>query len=419
MTFQELLIFIGIILFMGVVKLPDRSMYFDLEEQGPLIEFRIGQFMTKSRFDAISACLTLRSPPSPAQLKENPFYEVDMMINSFSVARCDFITPGRMVVVGECMSPWLGDQQWNLKRGHRHPHVQTMDRKSIPIGTELKAIADCSSGIMLALEIVQATDHMKAKEFVSKYDSSEVGYLLRLTRAAALWGSGRVVLADSAFASVRACYALKTEANLGFIGLVKTDTALFPEEIMKKDAVPLGTSTILSTSVKVPGTDTPLEIAAVIWQSKQRKYFVSTTGSANPAAKPHIRHRKVFNSNGELISQSVVEVPRTDIVRMYMENANRVDIHNQLRSNGRTDYSFPTWSWTEKLFISILGMVGVDVAKCVALDLSTGGYYEDMDKKNLAHIQLLKRLSTELITNTVRLAAEAPFPTPGSKRKAI
>ncbi len=111
------------------------------------------------------------------------------MVKHGTVAAEVFV-PGRPVVVDESMSGWLGDQAWNTERGH--PHVQIIDRKPTLIGAELKTIACCDSGIMLSQEIVEAKENMRTKEFTEKYDSSGVGWLLRLTSAANLWRSERV-----------------------------------------------------------------------------------------------------------------------------------------------------------------------------------------------------------------------------------
>ena len=58
------------------------------------------------------------------------------------------------------------------------------------------------------------------------YDSG-TGLLLRLCKD--LEGSGRLIVADSAFASVKACVALKTHLGLYFHGLVKTSHKQFPK----------------------------------------------------------------------------------------------------------------------------------------------------------------------------------------------
>ena len=90
---------------------------------------------------------------------------------------------------------------------------------------EIKNLADCDSGIMMAMEIMARKAEMKTRAFVAEYGSG-TALLLRLSQA---WkGSGRLVVADSAFASVKSAVALKCKNGLYFHALVKTVHRKFP-----------------------------------------------------------------------------------------------------------------------------------------------------------------------------------------------
>lgn len=53
---------------------------------------------------------------------------------------------------------------------------------------------------------------------------------LRLCKA--LEGSGRLIVTDSEFASVKVCVTLKTHLGLYFHGIVKTDHKKFPKKYL-------------------------------------------------------------------------------------------------------------------------------------------------------------------------------------------
>ena len=71
---------------------------------------------------------------------------------------------------------------------------------------------------------------MRTKEFSADYNAG-TAILLRLTKPFA--GTGRSVVADSAFSSVQTLKALTILFGLWFMGMVKTAHALFPKEFFE------------------------------------------------------------------------------------------------------------------------------------------------------------------------------------------
>ena len=91
---------------------------------------------------------------------------------------------------------------------------------------EIKNIACTQSGIMMGIEIVGPKEEMRMRRHTPAYGPG-TALLLRLSEP---WrGSGRLVVADSAFASVKAAVALKKINGLYFHGLVKTAHVRFPK----------------------------------------------------------------------------------------------------------------------------------------------------------------------------------------------
>ena len=78
----------------------------------------------------------------------------------------------------------------------------------------------------MALEIMAGKLEMQEREYVREY-GAVTSLLLRLS---ANWhGTGRLIVTDSAFASVKSVVALKSR-GLYFMGLVKTAHRKFPKK---------------------------------------------------------------------------------------------------------------------------------------------------------------------------------------------
>ena len=185
------------------------------------------------------------------------------------------------MVADESMSEWRGkDSRWGLKGC---PHVTKIARKPKSTGMEVKNLADCDSGIMMALEIVAPKEEMHTREYHAQYGSG-TSLLLRLAKP---WrGSGRVILADSAFASVKSAVALRKELGLYFLGLVKTAHRHFPKKYLQK--VPMEAR---GDHVVCIATKDDVNLRAVGWND----------GRKDPKTKEVIR-KKIVGSCGTTLA---------------------------------------------------------------------------------------------------------------------
>ena len=76
---------------------------------------------------------------------------------------------GKWVTIDESGFWWLGkDGQWHHDG---MPHVTKIIRKPRSVMAELKTLCDAISGIMIAVELQEGKDAMKAKEFASEMES--------------------------------------------------------------------------------------------------------------------------------------------------------------------------------------------------------------------------------------------------------
>ena len=157
--------------------------------------------------------------------------------NAFNERRMEVIEPGRVIVVNECMSEWQG------KNGKYHaegmPQVTKIIRKPKGVGCELKSACDGEPNILLRLEIQEGAEEMKLKMFsehrpADQRTGEDIHPLFPVTlRLVEPWlKSWRLVVGDSAFASVGTCLAL-LQHGMHFIGTVITATRKFPAAYFK------------------------------------------------------------------------------------------------------------------------------------------------------------------------------------------
>jgi len=79
------------------------------------------------------------------------------------------------------------------------------------------------------MEMVASKEEMLERQYTEEFGSG-TALLLRLTEP---WkGSSRVVLADSAFASVKSAHSLMQKRGLHFIGMVKTAHRSYPRAFL-------------------------------------------------------------------------------------------------------------------------------------------------------------------------------------------
>ena len=103
-----------------------------------------------------------------------------------------------------------------------------MKRKPQSIGNEIKDVADTRSCIAVKLKLYEGKETMKEKEHVSNY-GAKCATTLRLTTD--FHGTGRIVIADTWFDSVKMALALK-QSGLYSIMIVKTAHKRFPREAL-------------------------------------------------------------------------------------------------------------------------------------------------------------------------------------------
>lgn len=257
------------------------------------------------------------------------------------------------------MSAWLGLEGFECKWAI--PHKTKIMRKPKGVGCELKSCADCETKVLLRLEIMEGKVPMSTKDFVQEYGAS-TAVALRLTKE--YFGSGRTVIADSAFSSVKTAEAL-LQRGLHFIGCVKTASRRFPmaycTEFFKDAANLRGQHCTLQSEVPCAGGATA-PIFAVSWKDKKMKNFIASRGTTLQGS-PHLRlrHRRPTEGEAGHTIREQLEVARPAVVEKYFQGFSAIDVHDHYRqgSLGMEMY-WPTKTWWHRLFSTIFGMICTD-----------------------------------------------------------
>lgn len=106
-------------------------------------------------------------------------------------------------------------------------------RKPSPLGILLKTLADASTGIMLACELVEGTPEDHNKPWYAEYGHT-TATTLRVTKP--YHGQGRYLIADAWFGGYKCCYALM-QVGLYSIMNVKNNHKRLPKDHIKSRLV--------------------------------------------------------------------------------------------------------------------------------------------------------------------------------------
>ena len=279
--------------------------------------------------------------------------------------RAKNFVPGKVLCVDECMSAWRGQNGKYCVEGM--PHVTKIIRKPEGVGAELKSIACGETGVLLQLEIMEGADAQKEKEHYDTTKSEGTAVVLRLTKP---WhNSKRLVVADSAFGSVKTCKAL-AKRNMFFMGMVKTARKEFPVDYFKEwiETKPLRGKHCMVT-LKTPPSDEPttsiesLPTYACCWNDRKAKSIVSNCGDASKGAPAvRTRHRIVENDDGVSETERYKkEIERPQMIEKFFEFFSTIDVHDHFRQGSLAmEKTWKTHSWWHRVFCSVFAMCVVD-----------------------------------------------------------
>ena len=183
-----------------------RRLHWSNSEHTLFSSMKFGEAMSIKRFENILKYLQLSE-------KENEEQQVLEFVPAVNDQFQKALAPESYITLDESMS----------KSFHRKVRGKVkIIRKPRPVGNEVKNLADAASHIVLKLELYKGKEPMSTKEFVKPFGATTT---IRLTQP--YHGSGRRVIADSWFSSVK-CASKLVKRVLNCIMLAKTAHKDYP-----------------------------------------------------------------------------------------------------------------------------------------------------------------------------------------------
>jgi Transposase IS4 len=303
------------------------------------------------------------------------WHPVRGLINAFNANRSETIAASVHKVMDESMSAF---KPRTTKMGNL-PHLSFIQRKPEPLGSEFKVTGDSKrkmgTGCMIHLELQEGKEAMRGKEHVSSLGGT-AACTLRMAEQTEHNGQnerpnahhatpGGLWKGDSWFGSVKAAEAMAKHGK-GLVAQIKTNHAGSPkkelEALMKDWAAGVG----LTLQCRTPN-NVNLVIVAWTYTTKTILVFVATedAGSTSPGGKAY-EHR-YNDEHGNVVSRFI---ERPEIIAHYYEDANAIDVHNQVRQSIiGLERNWVTQDGFFRIFTTVLGMVLTDawmgLSKCV------------------------------------------------------
>ena len=219
--------------------------------------------------------------------------------------------PSTYITVDESMVGWsgLGEQELTF-----------LPRKPCDLGMMLKTACCSKVGVMVAAEICEGKDLMKDKPYNKEWGGT-TGCVLRLTKP--WWGTGRIIIADAWFGSLRCAYQLLTH-HLYCIMNVKTCHAGFPKKALR-DMCPARNDRAHMELVTHDG----LHVFGSCHRDVQPMVLVHTTGSSEEGESRFRRFAAFDKAVGHVVRQTYV-LEQPDAHSKYRELFSAVDRFNKL-----------------------------------------------------------------------------------------
>jgi len=260
-----------------------------------------------------------------------------------------------MLFVDECMSAWRGQEQY-LKDA-LGVHITKIARKPEGVGIEVKASADGSSGILLRLEIHEGQRSNRPRLYEDRLPFHSA-IVLRLTDP---WrGTGRTIVADAAFGSVRTALEVEKLGN-HFMGVVKTATKGYPKQVFKawgSSDRERGEHKVLTATVE------GVNVISLGRYAKPGlvKTFVATTGVTIPGEPITVKRTYRLVRDGTVVTEKRDKTtPRPKLVEDLFKHFGVIDFHDRLRQGYlKLEKIYLTKVWWRRLFTTVFGICVVD-----------------------------------------------------------
>jgi hypothetical protein len=302
---------------------------------------------------------------------------VRAFIEAFNENMVEAITPGFILVIDEIMSAWKGQSSDFMADGI--PHKTLIVRKPEGSGAEIKALGCGETGVLLRLDLMEQKDAMRQKPHVAEWGAGTAVCL----RMCAPWaGIPRVLVADSAFSSVKTLRAMWTLMGIYFLGAVKTASKEFPKQWLSEWHKGLAAGTLhrgdwvtLRSTYEPPvggaaqadaaaGAGERLPVVAVGWADLKCKAIIGNIGTTLrcPTDSERVRHKKILQDGQFVTSRIVLGVKRPSMIELFFRHFGCIDQHDHRRQGSLAfERQWHTKQWWHRIFMTVLGVVVTNV----------------------------------------------------------
>ena len=320
--------------------------------------------MFRDRFKEIFICQRYSKQPAqrPADVSSEQYrwMLVDDHVLLFNKNRAKIITPTGTIVVDESISRWYGIGGDWINAGL--PMYIAMDQKPED-GCEIQDSCDGETGIMLQLKLVKTkTEEDRIVDDKEGDSDTKIAkgtkVVLELVEPWTNIGQQRIVLGDSAFASLPTCDAMK-ENGLRFMGPIKTAHKGFCHKVFNKYVLTArgeyhGLYTIDDNGV--------LDKMAYMWLDRNRMQFISNASHLyNGGAFYRVRLRQINTTPNADPEKVMLEIEQPMATAIYYKGNAQIDEHNRTRQQViQLETKLKVKEWHLRVNHTILGINDVD-----------------------------------------------------------
>jgi hypothetical protein len=281
-----------------------------------------------------------RCGPEPATTPgADKWARVRGLVDGFNKHLVEHFYPSYMLTIDESMVAW---------RGIDLPHLSFVPRKPEPLGVEIKTLACFTSRILIQMEFAEGKEVMCTKEYERAYGHTTATTL----RLSTPWANtDRVIAGDSWFASFKCAVALMQELGLYFLGVVKTNTAGFPNSALDRCSKEKGswiTYSHVVDSIRV------LAVAHRKGRGKLNK-FVATCFTTDKGARNEYKYTE---GRGAGRSSYVEGWDAPKMANRWTEAQPAIDAFNRQRQHDfGMEKRFRTTDWATRFQMHVLASV--------------------------------------------------------------
>lgn len=306
---------------------------------------RLNSVMSRDRFELILSHLSLAGE-SP-DLTDR-FFCVRGLIKAFNEHMPTRFRCSGRVCIDESMVPWTVRATC--------PGWMIMQNKPTPKGNEYHTMADCETGVLVYMEIVEGRH--QPESVVHKYSNlgKTPGLVARACTTAQIQHTKRHVFLDSGFCVVG---ALTTLTNLGLLGTICIKKRRYwPAGIPGDDIVNdfLHKPMFQCRATKLIDGGHPFHVFAMR-DTSHVTMFMSTCGSTSDSGRKSFRSQVYDDEGKKLPAPKPLMIDLPVILNNYYTCRHAVDDNNHTRqATADIETAWTTREWVHRQFAFVIGV---------------------------------------------------------------